>query len=165
MIDLNLCPFAKKELVKNRVRFALSSAGNIEQLLHDLQTELGLLEENPDIETTVLVHPHVLTDFLDYNQFLDLADSLIEALELAGVYQVASFHPDYQFAGTEPDAVENFSNRSPFPSLHILREDSLERVINEYPDTADIPERNIKLLNALGMEKMKSLLRKCTNET
>ncbi len=122
---------------------------------------LELLTRDESIETTLLIHPNVLQDFATYNQFLDLVDALLEQLELEGIYQVASFHPDYQFAGSDPDATRNYTNRSPYPVLHLLREESLERAIAGYPGVEEIPERNIELLEGMGAEKMQALLRAC----
>jgi hypothetical protein len=159
VIELNLCPFAGRELLNNRVRFAVTDATTEDELLNALRVELELLGANTSIETTLLIHPEVLCDFVDYNQFLDAADGLLRYLELDGTYQVASFHPDYQFGGTEPNDVENFTNRAPYPLLHILREESLERAIAEYPDVEQIPERNIKLMNSMGEEQLRRLWR------
>ncbi|MDP9140927.1 MAG: DUF1415 domain-containing protein [Pseudomonadota bacterium] len=152
VIGLNLCPFAKAAYVKQRVHIAVSSATTPEMLLEDLARELeDLRDADPtERETTLLVHPQVLADFLDYNDFLDTADAALEALELDGEIQVASFHPQYQFAGTEPDDAENNSNRSPWPTLHLLREDSIEQAVDSYPDVDHIPERNITALRTLG---------------
>ena len=159
VVGLNLCPFAKRELVNDRVRFSVSEAETEEQLLADLQAELELLNNDEAVETTLLIHPGVLQDFFDYNQFLNYVDSLLMQMELEGVYQVASFHPDYQFSGTRPDDVENYTNRSPYPMLHLIREDSLERAIAGYPHPERIPERNIELLESLGRDKMQALLK------
>lgn len=161
VVGLNLCPFAKRELVNDRVRFSVSEAETEEQLLADLQAELELLNDDEAVETTLLIHPGVLQDFFDYNQFLNYVDSLLVHMELEGVYQVASFHPDYQFSGTRPDDVENYTNRSPYPMLHLIREDSLERAIAGYPHPERIPERNIELLESLGRDKMQALLKAC----
>ena len=120
VVGLNLCPFAKRELVKNRVRFQLSEATTTAALLAELKNEIIQLDENDSIETTLLIHPWVLDDFCDYNQFLDSADRLLLELDRDGIYQIASFHPDYQFGGTEPEDVENYSNRAPYPILHLL---------------------------------------------
>lgn len=163
VIDLNLCPFAKRELVKNRVRFSVTEAVTEEQLLMDLQAELELLDSDETVETTLLIHPKVLQEFYDYNQFLSCADSLLAQMGLNGVYQIASFHPHYQFGGTAPDDVENYTNRSPYPMLHLIREESLERGIANYPDVDQIPERNIELVNSLGRDKMQALLLACFN--
>ncbi len=161
VVDLNLCPFARAELLKDRVRFTVSDATTEPQLLLDLQQELELLSSNEAIETTLLIHPYVLQDFDTYNQFLDQVDALSVQLDLEGIYQVASFHPDYQFAGTASDAAENYTNRAPYPILHLLREESLERAIAGYPGVEQIPERNIELLEGMGAEKMQALLRAC----
>jgi hypothetical protein len=162
VVGMNLCPFAKRELVQSRVRFAVTEAATEEALLMALQDELELLASDAKIETTLLIHPYALPDFLAYNQFLDLADSLLAQLEVEGLYQVASFHPDYQFGGTAADDAENYTNRSPFPMLHLLREESLERAIADYPDVDQIPERNIRLMNSIGADKLKALLQACT---
>ena len=161
VVGMNLCPFAKRELVKNRVRFVTTAATTAEQLLQVLQTELELLNADPSVETTLLIHPAVLQDFYDFNDFLGFADSLLVDMELEGIYQVASFHPDYQFGGTRPGDAENYTNRAPYPVLHLLREESLERVIADYPDVDDIPERNIALMNRLGQDKLEALLNLC----
>lgn len=161
VVGLNLCPFAKRELVKNRVRFSVTDAVTEEQLLLVLQAELELLNSDEAVETTLLIHPKVLQDFYIYNQFLSLADSLLAQMGLVGVYQIASFHPDYQFGGTERDDVENYTNRSPYPMLHLIREESLELAIANYPDSDQIPEANIALLKSLGRDKMQALLQAC----
>lgn len=161
MVGMNLCPFAKRELVKQRVRFTVTEAATEDELLQALQAELELLNADPSIETTLLIHPAVLGDFLDYNQFLDIADALLLQMELDGVYQVASFHPDYQFGGTAPWEAENYTNRAPYPILHLLREESLDRVLGDNPDADEIPQRNIDLMNSMGEEKLKALLAEC----
>lgn len=161
VVGMNLCPFAKRELVKNRVRFVTTAATTAEQLLQVLQTELELLNADPSVETTLLIHPAVLQDFYDFNDFLGCADILLLDMELEGIYQVASFHPDYRFGGTRPGDAENYTNRAPYPVLHLLREESLERVIADYPDVDDIPERNIELMNSLGQDKLQALLKSC----
>lgn len=161
VVGLNLCPFAKRELVNKRVRFSQAEATTEEQLLVALEAELELLNDDPSIETTLLIHAKVLQDFSDYNQFLNLADGLLAEMKLDGVYQVASFHPDYQFGGTDPSDAENYTNRSPYPLLHIIREESLERVIADYPNVEQIPARNIELMNELGSDKMAEIMRSC----
>lgn len=161
VVGYNLCPFAKRELVRNRVRFVVSEAETEDELLQALHSELQRLEDEPEIETTLLIHPGVLQDFGPYNEFLDAADGLLAYLDMEGVYQIASFHPDYQFAGTEPDAAENYTNRSPFPMLHLLREASLEAAIDSYPDVDAIPGQNIRLMEKLGAEKMQRILKSC----
>jgi len=160
VIGLNLCPFAKAVYTKQQIRFVLSDASTAEALLAQLGEELLLLRDTPaeQIDTTLLIHPQVLADFLDYNDFLEAADSLVEALELDGVMQVASFHPDYQFAGSAPDDVENSSNRAPYPILHLLREDSVSRAVEAFPDPDAIVERNVETLRKLGVEGWRQLL-------
>ena len=160
VIGLNLCPFAKAVYVKNQVRIVVSDASTERALLEELGEEMALLRDTPaeQIDTTLLVHPQVLQDFLDYNDFLDDADGLVEALELDGVLQVASFHPDYQFAGTEPDDAENLTNRAPYPILHLLREDSVDRAVAAYAEPDAIIERNVATMRELGAEGFRTLL-------
>ena len=159
VIGLNLCPFAKAVHVKNQIRYKVSDAITPEALLADLISELTLLRDaSPeDIDTTLLVHPGVLTDFLDYNDFLDVVDAAVEDLELDGIIQVASFHPDYQFGGTQPDDIENYSNRSPYPTLHLIRESSIEQAVAAFPDAANIYETNMDTLRRLGHEGWQKL--------
>ncbi|MCV2365680.1 DUF1415 domain-containing protein [Paucibacter sp. DJ1R-11] len=159
VIGLNLCPFAKSVHVNNRLRYVVSQAATPEDLLKELARELlALNRADPDeIETTVLIHPRVLTDFLDFNDFLGAADALVEDLELDGLLQVASFHPDYQFAGTDIDDISNYSNRSPYPTLHLLRESSIERATETMADTDAIYEANMATLEKLGLEGWKAL--------
>ena len=161
VVGYNLCPFARRELVRDRVRFVVSNAETEDQLVQAVHEELQRLNDEPEIETTLLVHPQVLQDFSAYNEFLDVTDGLLAYLELEGVYQIASFHPDYQFADTEPDAAENYTNRSPYPMLHLLRESSLEAAIDNYPDVDGIPQRNVELMEELGAEKMRKILESC----
>ena len=163
VVGMNLCPFAKRELVKDRVRFISTEVTTEEELLVLLQAELELLNSDPSIETTLLIHPEVLQDFYDFNDFLNFTDHLLVEMDLEGVYQIASFHPDYQFGGTEPEDAENYTNRSPYPVLHLIREESLERAIASYPDVNEIPERNIALMNELGSEKLQQLLKSFIN--
>ena len=159
VIGLNLCPFAKAVHAKGQVRYVLSDADTPQALLEQLGEELLRLRDTPAeaVDTTLLVHPRVLVDFLDYNDFLDDADALVEALGLDGVLQVASFHPDYRFAGTEPGDIGNFSNRAPYPTLHLLREDSVERAVAAFPDPDAIVERNIETLRQLGADGWRKL--------
>lgn len=160
---MNLCPFAKRELTRNRVRFALTVAETEEALLMALQAELELLNSNTAIETTLLIHVNVLQDFDDYNQFLNYTDKLLRQTGLEGVYQIASFHPHYRFDGTGSDDAENYTNRSPYPMLHIIREESLAGVIAESANVDQIPARNIALMNKLGQARLRTLLQACTN--
>lgn len=161
VVDLNLCPFAKRELVRNSIRFAVTEADSEETLLTQLRQELLLLENDAAVETTLLIHPRVLGDFFEYNNFLNLAEGLLLQMGLEGQYQIASFHPDYQFAGTEFDDVENYTNRTPYPLLHLIREDSLEQAIARYPDPDNIPLRNIRLMESMGDAKLKAMLQAC----
>ncbi len=160
VIGLNLCPFAKAVYVKQQVRFVLSDAELPEDLLEELAEELLRLRDTPadEIDTTLLVHPRVLTDFLDYNDFLDRVDALIEALDLGGELQVASFHPDYRFADSEADDPGNCTNRAPYPTLHLLREASLDKAAAAYPDADVIVERNLDTMAKLGLEGFRKLL-------
>lgn len=160
VIGLNLCPFAKAVHVKKQIRYAVTGASTADQLLEELQHELLLLHDaDPSaVDTTLLIHPQVLTEFLDYHFFLAEADALLRRLDLDGTIQIASFHPHYEFAGSEPDDIENCSNRSPYPMLHLLREASIDRAVAAFPDAAQIYERNIETLRALGHDGWKALL-------
>jgi hypothetical protein len=159
VIGLNLCPFAKAVVAKDQLRWVLSDAATPEALLATLGEELLHLRDTPAdaVDTTLIVHPDALTDFLDYNDFLDDADALLAELGLDGELQIASFHPDYQFAGTDPDDVGNCSNRSPYPMLHLLREASVERAVAAFPDPDAIVERNLDTLARLGHDGWRRL--------
>ena len=159
VIGLDLCPFALAVHIQDLIRYSVSSAETPEQLLADLLRELQILADTDpaEIETTLLIHPGTLTEFLDYNDFLDVVDAALEDLGLDGVIQIASFHPQYQFAGTGPDDIENYTNRSPYPMLQLLRESSVERAVETFPDTARIFEKNIETLRQLGLEGWKRL--------
>lgn len=159
VIGLNLCPFAKAVLAKHQVRFMLSEASTPEALLEDLARELLVLRDTPadEVDTTLLVHPHVLQEFLDYNDFLDTADALVASLGLEGDLQVASFHPRYRFAGTADDDIGNYTNRAPYPTLHLLREQSVSRAVEAFPDPDAIVERNLATLDRLGLEGWRKL--------
>ena len=152
VIGLNLCPFAKAVHLKRQIRWVVSPATEPAALRDDLRRELALLHTTPaeQTDTTLLIHPHVLTDFADYNDFLDVADALLEELGLDGELQIASFHPDYRFAGSAADDIDNYTNRTPHPTLHLLRESSIERAVAAFPDAAEIYERNIETLRRLG---------------
>jgi len=165
IIELNLCPFAKREYRSHRVRFTESSAHTEEELLKDLVIELSVLQRRPEIETTLLITPSMLAEFEQYNQFFGFAESVVKEMHFEGIYQLASFHPEYQFAGTSPDDVSNYTNRSPYPIIHVLREASLERAIEQHPDTESIPQQNINLMEQLGEKKMQSLLANCKSES
>ncbi len=153
VIGLNLCPFAKSVRVKDQIRFAISNAETEEELRTDLIAEmLALHHASPEyLDTTLLIHPWVLNDFLAYNEFLDIADATLVELGLAGEIQIASFHPQYQFADTEPDDISNFTNRSPYPILHLLRESSIDQAVAAFPDAEKIFGRNIETMRRLGL--------------
>jgi hypothetical protein len=152
VIGLDLCPFARAVHAQGRIRYAVSAAATPEALLADLLVELRSLSaaDPAAVETTLLIHPRALGGFLDYNDFLAVADAAVSGLGLSGKIQIASFHPRYQFAGTAPDDVENYTNRSPYPMLHLLREASVERAVAALADPAEIYERNIATLRRLG---------------
>jgi uncharacterized protein len=151
VVGLNLCPFARKPMMADQVRLQVSAARNDEALLAELLAELELLDHlTPDsLETTLLIVTDYLQDFADFNQFLDLADWLLERQGYSGVYQLATFHPRYQFAGTEPGDAGNLTNCAPYPILHLIREASVEAVLARYPDPESIPENNIRRIEAL----------------
>lgn len=163
VVGLNLCPFAKAPFSKQQIRYVLSAAIDADALLAQLIAELhALADADPVVtETTLLIHPHVLTDFLDFNDFLERADCAVEDAGLAGMLQVASFHPHYQFAGTRSDDVTNATNRSPYPTLHLLREDSIDRAVAAFPEAEPIFEANMRTLEALGAEGWTDLQAQC----
>jgi uncharacterized protein len=166
VIGLNLCPFAKAVQAKNLIRYVCSDAQDSAALLRTLRGELQHLADTPmvELETTLLVHPQVLVDFLDYNDFLDEADALLCAMGLDGVMQIASFHPQYQFAGTAADDIDNATNRSPHPTLHLLREASIERAVAAFPEPEAIYEANMRTLRALGARGWAELQARCLRE-
>jgi hypothetical protein len=161
VIGLNLCPFARAVYVKNQVRIVVSRARHLDAFLDELDAELDRLHNTPaaEIDTTLLVHPTLFPDFLQFNDFLGLVDDVVTEHDLDGVIQVASFHPQFQFEGVEPDDISNATNRAPYPMLHLLREDSVERAVASDAGDADaIVERNIATLQALGHEGWRALL-------
>ena len=159
VIGLNLCPFAKSVYVKNQVRLVVSHARHADDLLEELDRELELLKDTPaeEIDTTLLIHPTLFDDFLDFNDFLEYAEAAVDEHGLEGVLQLASFHPKFQFDGTGPDDIGNFTNRSPFATLHLLREDSIERAVQVFPQADLIFDVNILTLEKLGAEGWKAL--------
>lgn len=161
VVELNLCPFARRELDADRVGFAVTRTRSAQQLLAELLRELHRLQGDETIATAFLIHPEALQDFLAYNDFLGDVDQLLEDSGLEGVFQVASFHPEYQFAGTAAGDAENFSNRSPWPMLHLLREDSVTAAVAGHPDAQGIPDRNIAVLKQIGGEALRARLRDC----
>ena len=159
VIGLNLCPFAKAVYVKNQVRLVVSQARHADDLLEELDRELDLLVATPaeQIDTTLLIHPTLFDDFLDFNDFLEVAEGVLDEHGLEGVIQLASFHPQFQFDGSEPDDIGNYSNRAPFAILHLLREESVERAVAAYPEADTIFEKNVETLERLGNEGWKAL--------
>jgi len=159
VIGLDLCPFARAVYIRDQIRFVVSEAETPEDLLEHLAGELRFLAaaSPEETDTTLIIHPRVLQDFLDYNDFLDDAEAAVAGLGLEGEIQVASFHPQYQFAETGPDDIENYTSRSPYPMLHLLREASVERAVAAHPDTSLIYEKNIETLRALGHEGWRRL--------
>jgi len=161
VIGLNLCPFARAVYVKNQVRIVVSRARHLDAFLDELDRELDLLQHTPadEVDTTLLVHPTLFPDFEVFNDFLNVVDDVVAEHELEGVIQVASFHPQFQFEGTEPDDVTNATNRAPYPTLHLLREDSVERAIaSDAGDAEKIVERNLQTLRELGVDGWARLL-------
>lgn len=163
VIGLNLCPFAKAPQVKGLVRYVASAAEDPAALLADLVSELQRLARAPEaeLETTLLVHPHVLTDFLAFNDFMAVAEDLVAELGLEGEIQVASFHPDYQFADAAPDDLSNATNRSPYPTLHLIREASIDRAVEAFPEAEAIYEVNMATMARLGPQGWAALQRQC----
>ncbi len=154
VIGLNLCPFAKAPHVKNLVRISVSQARHLDGFLEDLDRELQLLGDTPadELETTLLVHPTLFPDFDTFNQMLDIADAAVVDNGLEGIVQIAPFHPDFQFEGTDSDDIGNYTNRSPYPTLHLIREDSIAKAAQAFSDASAIFERNIALLEKMGHE-------------
>jgi hypothetical protein len=165
VIGLNLCPFARRVFDGGLIRYRVTEAADVAALRAVLTDELRSLAATPaaEVETAFLIHPHAIGDFLDYNDFVAGTEDRIAELGLEGVIQIAGFHPHYQFAGTRPDDVENFTNRSPFPMLHLLREDSITAVNDDPEKLADIPKRNIETLRRLGRAKVEEMLRDITS--
>ena len=159
VIGLNLCPFAKGVHGKGQIHYVVSSATEGAQLLQELGDELKALAEiSPEKrDTTLLIAPACFPDFLDFNDFLELADQLLNALDLEGTLQIASFHPAFQFGGTTADDVTNCTNRAPYPTLHLLREDSIDRAVAAFPEAETIYERNMQVLEEMGAEGWRAL--------
>lgn len=154
VVGLNLCPFSHRVLKDNSIRYFISHSKDVSHLLEELSDEIAYLDDHPDIETTLIIIADQLHNFMDYLDALGLGEDLIADLDREGIYQIASFHPHYQFANSEPNDVENYTNRSPYPMFHILREDSLEKAIDQYPDVDNIPINNMALLKSLGIDKV-----------
>ena len=154
VIGLNLCPFAKAPHIKGQIHYAVSEAKGLEGLRDELIEELKALAAAApeERETVLLIVPHMLRDFLDFNDFLDEADGVLQELDMEGEFQIASFHPEFQFAGTEPDDITNFTNRSPYPTLHLIREASIDRAVEAFPEAETIYEANMATMEKLGLE-------------
>ncbi|MCR9262422.1 MAG: DUF1415 domain-containing protein [Pseudomonadaceae bacterium] len=163
VVDLNLCPFARRVSLNGGIRYSVTPAITADELTKALQSELDTLLTTPTIETTLLIHPQVLTNFYDYNDYLSEAEELLAQETYDGLFQIASFHPDYQFAGTVPDDAENYSNRAPYPLLHILRESSVTAAVDSYADVESIPENNLQRLNALGSDVLNEMWLRCSS--
>ena len=159
VIGLNLCPFAKAVYLKNQVRFVVSSAPHLDGLLEDLDRELDYLAaaDPQEIDTTLLIHPNLLSDFLDFNDFLQIAEAAVDEHQLEGVIQIASFHPQFQFADTAPDDMQNYTNRAPYPTLHLLREASIDKAVAAFPEAEAIYQRNIATLDSMGIAGWRAL--------
>lgn len=166
VIGEGLCPFARKPYESGSIRFVVSRAVDEESLLSDVLTELLYLQQTPlqEAETSLLILPDMLQDFLDYNDFLDLLDALLEQQHMEGEFQVASMHPHYQFAGTDKEDAQNYTNRSPYPVLHLIREQSLERALATFPQPEMIPARNIRHMQELGVAALERLLANCMHK-
>ncbi|BDR13423.1 DUF1415 domain-containing protein [Vibrio sp. STUT-A11] len=159
VIGLNLCPFAAKPQRKKQIKIFVSEASQEEALLEDILLQLIELSntEPEKLETTLVVVPNMLDDFWDYNLFIDWVEGLIKQQNWEGIFQVATFHPDYCFGGAEPEDDENLTNRSPYPIFHLIREESMEKVLKHYPDPESIPDTNIARVSALSEEERKTL--------
>jgi hypothetical protein len=158
VIGLELCPFAKSVFDANKIRYTISDIESTEALMLKLHEEFKLLDETPEIETTLVIISRQLNDFESFNQTLDFIDDMLEQYGWSGVFQVASFHPQYQFADTHIDDRENWTNRSPYPIFHILRESSLGLAIESFPLIDDLPQQNIKRMNALSAQVFSQVL-------
>lgn len=168
IIDLNICPFARREQQRNSIRYQVAPTERLENVLELLIAECAYLEVHPETETTLLILPAGFSDFDDYLDMLAIAEQLLIEQGYEGIYQLASFHPDYRFEMASETENENdpanYTNRSPYPMLHIIREASIERAIANYPDPENIPARNIKLTRELGLQKLKAILAACIQE-
>ncbi|MGZ5007149.1 MAG: DUF1415 domain-containing protein [Methylobacter sp.] len=161
IIEYGICPFAKREMERGSIYYSINHDTKIEQCLLHLMLECDRLDTEPDIETTLLIYKNAFAEFDDYLDFLGIAESLLAEQGYRGIYQLASFHPNYYFQGAEPDDPSNYTNRSPYPMLHLLRESSIERAVAAHPDPENIPQQNIELTRKLGLAKMQSLLAAC----
>ncbi len=161
VIAHSICPFAKREYERGSIHYEVIDSDDLQQQLEQLILSCEQLDNDSDIETSLLIFPKSFTDFYDYLDFVDIANQLMQKQDYEGIYQLASFHPDYCFAGSDENDASNYTNRSPYPMLHILREASLEKVLANYPDPENIPERNIKNTRELGLKAMQKFLADC----
>jgi hypothetical protein len=161
VIAHNICPFAKRVFDTNGIYFAIENSTDVEICLENLLDECARLDENENLETTLLIYTKAFADFDDYLDFVEIAERLLEVEDYEGIYQLASFHPNYCFEDSAENDAANYTNRSPYPMLHLLREHSLEKALGNYPNPEDIPENNIKLTRELGLQKMRETLAAC----
>jgi len=161
VIGLNFCPFAKREVLRDTIRYVVSDKKNLEEVLLEFIEELKFLDNNDSAETTLLIYPTLFADFENYLDLVAMGQDFLRQLNYEGIYQLASFHPQYQFGGTEVDDASNFTNRSPYPILHLLREESLETVLEHYDAPEEIPEENIKVAEQHGFKALQQLLLDC----
>jgi len=161
IVKLNLCPFAKPVVDSGRIRYHLADGNDLEEALHQLIEQCQYLDQHAEIETELVVYPNGFEDFYDFLDLVDLANQLLVEQNYEGVYQLANFHPDYCFDGELPSDPANYTNRSPYPMLHLIREASLEQALASYPDPEQIPERNIKLTREMGLQAMQQALEAC----
>ena len=164
IVGLNFCPFAKREIDSGRVHYQICRDTDIEQVLHCLVEECQRIDENPGIETTLLILPEGFQLFENYLDLLELANEVLVAQEYEGIYQLASFHPDYCFEGESDSDAANYTNRSPYPMLHLIKEASIEQSLETYPNPESIPKRNIKVARDKSAEQMREMLAKCLRD-
>jgi len=161
IVKLNFCPFAKPVMDNDGIRYHVVEADELEEALHGLIEQCQYLDEHNEIETTLVIYPAGFNDFNDFLDLVEIANQLLAEQGYEGIYQLAHFHPDYCFEGEEPNDPANYTNRSPYPMLHLIREASLEKALDSYPDPEGIPERNIKLAREMGLAAMRSALDEC----
>ncbi len=161
IIELNFCPFAKREHVRDSIRYTVSDQTDLALALQDVSDELQYLDQQPQIETTLLIFPWGFAEFNDFLELIEMADQLIDQLGYRSTYQLAHFHPDYCFAGSDDEDAANYTNRSPWPTLHLLREASLQQAIDRYPDTSQIPDNNISKAREMGKPSLQARLQQC----
>jgi len=161
IVALNVCPFAKREVERDSIRLSVVRSKKSDVALEELMAEIAWLDENPETETSLVVFPTMFSDFHDYLDFVFMTEDLMAEQGCEGVYQVATFHPDYCFDGVDQDDVSNYTNRSPYPMIHLLREASVEKAIEFYGDTSGIPDDNIALMKKMGQQKVENILQSC----